>query len=98
MTFDKKFYEFAGECSYLLARDFIDGKFAVIVNYDNVHGQMTKKSITAYVGDKEIEIYPRFKVELYDNNHFHNISWNTRIMNYLIILYVRKLTFIIYVL
>jgi len=36
MTFDKKFFEFAGECSYLLARDFIDKSFAVIVNYDKV--------------------------------------------------------------
>ena len=50
MTFDKKFYEFAGECSYMLARDFIDGDFYVTVNYDTVMGEVTKKSIT--VGSK----------------------------------------------
>ncbi len=62
MTFDKKFYEFAGECSYLLARDFIDGKFSAVVNYDNIRGQMTKKSLSIFVGDKHIEILPEFKV------------------------------------
>ena len=64
MTFDHRFMEFSGECSYLLARDFIDGKFSVIVNYDNVHGQKTKKSITVISGDDEVEIYPDSKVLL----------------------------------
>ena len=32
-TFDGKFLEFAGDCSYVLARDFQDGKFTVIANY-----------------------------------------------------------------
>ena len=40
MTFDKKFYEFAGECSYLLARDFIDQSFSVVVNYDKVKNKL----------------------------------------------------------
>lgn len=62
MTFDKKFYQFAGECSYLLARDFLDGKFSVIINYENKNGITTKKSISIHSGDKEIEILPDFKV------------------------------------
>ena len=62
MTFDKRFFEFAGECSYLLARDFIDGQFSVVVNYDNVGGQVVKKSITVASGSKNIEIFPNFKV------------------------------------
>ena len=64
MTFDHRFMEFSGECSYLLARDFIDGQFSVIVNYDTVQGQKTKKSITVISGDYEIEIYPDSKVLL----------------------------------
>ena len=62
MTFDKKFYQFAGECSYLLARDFIDGKFSVVINYENANGVTIKKSISVHVGDKEIEILPDFKI------------------------------------
>ncbi len=62
MTFDKRFYEFSGECSYVLARDFIDGNFSVIVNYDSVGRTMTKKSITVMVDGKQIEIFPNFKV------------------------------------
>ena len=58
--------EFSGECSYLLARDFIDGEFSVVVNYDNVKGEKTKKSITVISDDHEIEIYPNSKV-LLDN-------------------------------
>ena len=64
MTFDKKFYEFVGDCSYLLARDFIDGKFSVLINYDNVNGVMTKKSITVHSGDKELEILSNFRVKV----------------------------------
>lgn len=29
VTFDKVFYDFAGECSYLLTRDFEDGNFTL---------------------------------------------------------------------
>jgi hypothetical protein len=65
VTFDRKFYEFAGECSYLLARDFIDKTFSVVVNYDKVsRGQPTKKSITVIHGDKQIEIFPDAKITL----------------------------------
>ena len=66
MTFDHRFYEFSGECSYLLARDFINGKFSVIVNYDTVKGEKTKKSLTIITDDHEIEIYPDAKI-LLDN-------------------------------
>jgi len=65
MTFDKQFYEFAGECSYLLARDFLDKTFSVIVNYDKaVRGQATKKSLTVVSDDKQIEIFPDGRVSL----------------------------------
>ncbi len=53
MTFDKKFYEFAGECSYLLARDFINGHFSVVVNYAD---RGWRKSITVFSGDRQVEM------------------------------------------
>jgi hypothetical protein len=65
MTFDRRFYEFAGECSYLLARDFIGGTFSVLVNYDRVaRGQPVKKSITVITGGRQIEVFPDGKVTI----------------------------------
>ncbi|XP_006820902.1 apolipophorins-like [Saccoglossus kowalevskii] len=66
MTFDKKFYEYAGACSYVLARDFIDGNFTVIVNYDRDSPKVVKKSITVITQGKEIEIFPDFSVNVAD--------------------------------
>ena len=36
MTFDKKFYEYAGKCSYLLANDFMDHNFSLVISYSSV--------------------------------------------------------------
>lgn len=64
MTFDNRHFEFAGECSYLLARDFIDGTFSVIVNYDKVRGDVVKKSISVLSGGKNIEIFSNNKINI----------------------------------
>jgi len=66
MTFDKKFYEFAGACSYVVARDFIDGNFSVIVNYDRESDKPIKNSLTVITQDKEIEIFPDFSIKIDD--------------------------------
>jgi hypothetical protein len=66
MTFDKKFYDFAGACSYVLANDFIDGNFTVVVNYDGDNAQTVKKSISVISQEKEIEIFPDFSVNMDD--------------------------------
>jgi hypothetical protein len=57
MTFDKRFYEFAGECSYLLASDFIDGTFSVVVNYERRGGRPTKKSLSVITNNKQVEVF-----------------------------------------
>lgn len=63
MTFDHRFFEFAGDCSYLLARDFIGGTFSVIVNYDRpTRGQPVKKSLTVITDGRQIEVFPDAKV------------------------------------
>jgi hypothetical protein len=65
MTFDKRFFEFAGDCSFLLARDFIDGTFSVVVNYDRPSGRSTapvKKSMTVIAGGRQVEIFPDARV------------------------------------
>jgi hypothetical protein len=57
-TFDGDHFDFAGTCSYLLTKDFVDGNFSVVVNYDN--GKKT--SFIVKSDNKEIEIFPDFKV------------------------------------
>lgn len=56
MTFDRKFYEFAGECSYLLARDFVGKTFSVIVNYERTGSMPTRKSLTVLTDGRQVEI------------------------------------------
>ncbi|KAJ9580979.1 hypothetical protein L9F63_023840, partial [Diploptera punctata] len=34
MTFDRRFFEFEGSCSYLLAQDFVDRNFSLVISYD----------------------------------------------------------------
>ena len=61
VTFDQRFYAFASECSHLLARDFVDRLFAVVVNYKRESGKLIK-TITVSDNQHQIEIYPNGKV------------------------------------
>ncbi|XP_018566495.1 uncharacterized protein LOC108907336 [Anoplophora glabripennis] len=36
VTFDRRYYEFQGRCTYLLATDFVDHNFTLLVDYDDV--------------------------------------------------------------
>merc|ERR1719233_398980 len=59
MTFDRRFFEFDGECSYVLARDNTDGLFSVIVNYDRSRHE---RSIFVQVDGHRIEVAQEYKV------------------------------------
>lgn len=64
-TFDKKYFRFAGECSYLLVADLSHTKdtFSLIVNYDNRDGTTRKKSYTISSDGKLIDVdIANFKV------------------------------------
>lgn len=63
ITFDKFSYDFAGKCSYLLARDFVDGNFTVIVNYGDDH---IRKSLTVLADGKKVDIANDYKITLDD--------------------------------
>lgn len=64
MTFDRRFYEFAGECSYLLASDFLRNDFSAIVNYEGAGGKVTRKSLTILSDNRQVEIDSSFRVTL----------------------------------
>ena len=49
LTFDRTFYDYEGECTYLLAHDFADRNFSIMVDY-------AKKSIKVLSSGKSIEI------------------------------------------
>ncbi|XP_037093009.1 apolipophorins-like [Pollicipes pollicipes] len=56
LTFDNKFYEFAGDCSYLLAADLRDLSFALVVDYDLSRGRATGRSISAFQGNHTLRL------------------------------------------
>jgi len=58
VTFDRKFYDFAGpECSYLLARDLKDGNFTVSAKYKGVdESGRVRKSLVVSLNQNHIEI------------------------------------------
>lgn len=62
VTFDKTGYDFAGECSYLLTRDFKNGLFTITVNYERQSGKLKRKSVSVHVEDEIVEIFTGGKV------------------------------------
>merc|ERR1712142_751289 len=60
-TFDGSFMEFAGDCSYVLARDFADGKFTVIANYRRTRAGPKRQSISVMAGPNTVEVFNTFK-------------------------------------
>ncbi|XP_037526583.1 uncharacterized protein LOC119404030 [Rhipicephalus sanguineus] len=61
-TFDGFHFEFAGECSYLLAKDFLNDNFAVVINYARDGQRVTKKSITVIADGSRFDISTDYKV------------------------------------
>jgi hypothetical protein len=55
MTWDKRYFEFAGSCSYVLARDFVDQTFEVLVNYQDQR-EVIRKSLSVRTEGKDVEI------------------------------------------
>jgi len=52
VTFDNKFYQFAGSCQYLLARDFLEKDFALTVSYEDA----AAKAVIFSDEDDQVEI------------------------------------------
>lgn len=61
VTFDGSIYSAVGDCTYLLARDFVDGNFTVLLKYhsDNpLPDGRSPKSIIVQLGESYIEVFP----------------------------------------
>lgn len=56
VTFDDEEYDFAGECDYLLARDFENGEFTIYVSFERRQNRVARKSITVEYQEHKVEI------------------------------------------
>jgi len=62
-TFDGRHLVYKGTCSYLLARDFVDGNFTVVANFNADRKAKTLKSLSVTTAHREqLEIFPDNKV------------------------------------
>ena len=64
MTFDRRHFEFAGPCSYMLARDMVDGDFSIVANYQGTRRNAVRKSLSVVSNGKEIEIINNFRIKV----------------------------------
>ncbi|CAG2220772.1 unnamed protein product [Mytilus edulis] len=59
-TFDGQEYDFNGRCSYVLARDYVDGNFSIIMNY--LGTQKKKLILTSH--QQNVQLSPNGKVSV----------------------------------
>ena len=56
ITFDDRFYEFAGGCSYLLAADLKHQHFALVVHYVVSGGRAERRSLSVFQGNHSLRL------------------------------------------
>lgn len=59
-TFDGQEFDFSGRCSYVLARDYVDGNFSIIMNY--LGRQKKKLILTSH--QQNVQLSPNGKVNI----------------------------------
>lgn len=64
VTFDRSHYNFAGRCSYILARDMADDRFTVVLNYNNRPRQPQVESVVVMLRGVAIEIDTSNKIKV----------------------------------
>ncbi|KAJ8873087.1 hypothetical protein PR048_026703 [Dryococelus australis] len=56
VTFDGKFFDFVGNCSYVLAADLEDSQYSVFITYRGKEGSAVRKSLTVVVDERLVEL------------------------------------------
>lgn len=88
ITFDGRYFDFAGSCTYLLAKDFVHDTFAILVKY-NYQDEKITHQIIVLIGTNAIEL------DLFnDVSRSHRLSKIFFLKDYIISTLVIELTFI----
>lgn len=70
-TFDGRYMEFAGTCTYLVASDFFREDFSILINYENSNSKYLFYELIVIVGNDAISLDIFEKVSnncVYNNN------------------------------
>lgn len=55
MTFDRRFFEFQGSCSYLLTQDFVDRNFSVVITF-NPNNKVNTHELALIIGKQVVQV------------------------------------------
>lgn len=64
VTFDGRAYDFVGECTYLLAHDFVDNNFTVIVKYKRESDEVITKYFTVVIDGESFDAHDNLAVTI----------------------------------
>ncbi|KAL5015760.1 hypothetical protein ScPMuIL_005349 [Solemya velum] len=64
VTFDGEQFDYMGLCSYVLAKDMLDGNFSIVLNYDGSRAHPQMESLIITTNGKNVEIFSNYLVKV----------------------------------